>query len=117
MFPDARIDLVHAYHVAYGAWLKSDGVAEEMRCDAEQELQDFLPRMDLSEADLARVSPRLVEGNLHQSIFNMLDSGEYDLLVLGTHGRSGFAMATIGSRASEMMGWSPVDVLMVGKPV
>jgi nucleotide-binding universal stress UspA family protein len=47
----------------------------------------------------------------------MLDSGDFDLLVLGTHGRGGFIMATIGSRASEMMGWSPVDVLMVRKPV
>jgi nucleotide-binding universal stress UspA family protein len=115
-FPDATIDLVHNYHVAYEAWLKSDTVAAEMRSDAEQELQDFVTGMNLSEKELSRVTPRLVEGNLHQSIFTMLDTGDYDLLVLGTHGRSGFAMATIGSRASEMMGWSPVDVLMVGKP-
>tara|TARA_R110001599_G_scaffold10093_16_gene50055 strand:- start:19017 stop:19829 length:813 start_codon:yes stop_codon:yes gene_type:complete len=115
-FPDAKIDLVHAYHVAYEAWLKSDGVADEMRSDAEKELQEFMTGLNLSESDAARVTPRLVEGNLHQSIFDMLDSGDFDLLVLGTHGRSGFAMATIGSRASEMMGWSPVDVLMVRKP-
>lgn len=115
LFPDVPIDLVHNYHVAYGAWLKSEGVATEMRSDAEQELQDFVAGMNLSEGELSRVTPRLVEGNLHQSIFNMLDGGEFDLLVLGTHGRSGFAMATVGSRASEMMGWSPVDVLMVGK--
>jgi len=114
-FPGATIDLVHNYHVAYEAWLKSDTVAAEMRSEAEQELQDFVTGMNLSEKELSRVTPRLVEGNLHQSIFTMLDTGDYDLLVLGTHGRSGFAMATIGSRASEMMGWSPVDVLMVGK--
>ncbi|WP_417621896.1 universal stress protein [Parasphingorhabdus sp.] len=115
-FPAAKIELVHAYHVAYEAWLKSEGVAAEMRSDAEKELQDFMTRMDLSESEASRVTPRLVEGNLHQSIFNMLDTGDFDLLVLGTHGRSGFVMATIGSRASEMMGWSPVDVLMVRKP-
>ena len=115
-FPNAKIELVHAYHVAYEAWLKSDGVAAEMRSDAEKELHDFMTGMDLSEIDTARVSPRLVEGNLHQSIHNMLDTGDFDLLALGTHGRSGFVMATIGSRASETMGWSPVDVLMVRKP-
>lgn len=115
-FPDAKIELVHAYHVAYEAWLKSDGVADEMRSDAEKELDHFMTRMNLSEKDASRVAPCLVEGNLHQSIFNMLDTGDFDLLVLGTHGRSGFIMATIGSRASEMMGWSPVDVLMVRKP-
>lgn len=115
-FPDATIDLVHNYHVAYEAWLKSDTVAAEMRSDAEKELQDFMTGLNLPEKDAARVTTRLVEGSLHQSIFAMLDTGDYDLLVLGAHGRSGFVMATIGSRASEMMGWSPVDVLMVGKP-
>jgi nucleotide-binding universal stress UspA family protein len=116
-FPGAKIELVHAYHVAYEAWLKSDGVADEMLSDAEKELQDFMVGMNLSESDASRVSTRLVEGNLHQSVHNMLDTGDFDLLVLGTHGRGGFVMATIGSRASEMMGWSPVDVLMVRKPV
>ncbi len=116
-FPDAKIELVHAYHVAYEAWLKSDGVADEMLSDAEKELQDFMTGLNLSENDASRVTPHLVEGNLHRSVHNMLDSGDFDLLVLGTHGRGGFIMATIGSRASEMMGWSPVDVLMVRKSV
>tara|TARA_R110000772_G_scaffold90589_8_gene186791 strand:+ start:1968 stop:2780 length:813 start_codon:yes stop_codon:yes gene_type:complete len=115
-FPSAKIELVHAYHVAYEAWLKSDGVVTEMLSDAEKELQDFMAGMNLSETDAARVSSHLVEGNLNQSVYNMLDTGDFDLLVLGTHGRSGFVMATIGSRASEMLGWSPVDVLMVRKP-
>lgn len=116
LFPDTRIELVHAFHVAFEAWLKSDGVADEMRTEAEQELEKFLNSLDLSETDRSRITSRLVEGNLHQSIYNLLESGDSDLLVLGTHGRSGFASATIGSRASEMLGWSPVDVLMVGKP-
>ena len=116
LFPDAEIDLVHAYHVAYEAWLKSEGVAAEMQSDAEKELHDFMASLDLPEKDAARITPRLVEGDLHQSVYKMLDSGDFDLLVLGTHGKSGFLKATIGSRASEMMNWSPVDVLMVRKP-
>ena len=115
-FPNAKIELVHAYHVAYEAWLKSEGVAAEMLSDAQKELDDFMTGMNLSGADFSRVTPHLVEGNLHQSVYNMLDTGDFDLLVLGTHGQSGFFKATIGSRASEMMGWSPVDVLMVRKP-
>jgi len=114
-FPSAKIELVHAYHVAYEAWLKSDGVAAEMLTDAEKELERFMAGINLTESDTARMTCHLVEGNLHQSIYNMLDTGDFDLLVLGTHGRGGFIMATIGSRASEMMGWSPVDVLMVKK--
>lgn len=114
-FPEANIEIVHAYHVAFEAWLNSDGVAKEIRAEAEKELEQFMTDQNLSEAEQARVTPRLVEGNLHQSIHKILNAGEIDLLVLGTHGRSGFAKATIGSRASEMLNWSPVDVLMVGK--
>ena len=116
LFPDAKIQLIHAYHVAYEAWLNSDGVVEEMRVEAEKELREFMNELNLSDADQARVQTSLVEGKLHQSIYRILDSGEADLLVLGTHGRGGFAKATIGSRASEMLNLSPVDVLMVGKP-
>ncbi len=115
LFPKAQIELVHAYHVAFEAWLKSDGVADEMKTEAEQEVQKFMDSLALSDADRSRIDFHLVEGNLHQSIYNSLESENIDLLVLGTHGRGGFANATIGSRASEMLGWSPVDVLMVGK--
>ncbi|VAV92270.1 hypothetical protein MNBD_ALPHA04-1952 [hydrothermal vent metagenome] len=114
--PQAKVKLVHAYHVAYEAWLKSDGVTDEMRREAEQEMAGFLEKMNFSEEDKSRISSEIVEGNLHQSIHNTLDEGEVDLLVLGTHGRSGFAQAVIGSRASEMLNWSPVDVLMIRKP-
>ncbi|GAB5489151.1 MAG: universal stress protein [Parasphingorhabdus sp.] len=116
LFPGANIQIVHAYHVAYEAWLKSDGVVEEMHVEAKQEMRQFMEELGLSEADTDRVNVNLVEGNLHQSVYQILDTGDIDLLVLGTHGRSGFIKATIGSRASEMLKWSPVDVLMVGKP-
>lgn len=113
MFPDAQITLAHAFHVAYSAWLKSDGVSDEMRSDAEKQMADFLSDLELTENDQARLSSAVLEGNLHQSIYDMLLSQDMDLLVLGTHGRSGFTQATIGSRASEMLGWAPTDVLMV----
>lgn len=116
LFPAARIELVHAFHVAYEAWLKSDGVAAEMRAEAEREMQQFMDDLELAENDRARITTQLIEGNLHQSVYTRLDNGNADLLVLGTHGRGGFVQATIGSRASEMLGWSPVDVLMVRKP-
>jgi len=115
-FPDAEIEIVHAYHVAYEAWLNSDGVAKEMETEAKKELQEFMSDLALPDDDQSRVKARLVEGSLHQSIHRILNTGEVDLLVLGTHGRGGFAKATIGSRSSEMLNWSPVDVLMVGKP-
>lgn len=116
-FPNTKIELVHAYHVAYEAWLKSGDLAAEMREKANGELQNFMADMNLSDHDASRTVTHIVEGNLHQSVYKMLSSGDFDLLVLGSHGRSGFSLAAIGSRASEMMCWSPTDVLMVKKPM
>lgn len=36
-----------------------------------------------------------------------------DVLVLGTHGRSGFIEAIVGSRAESLLFWSPTNTLMV----
>ncbi|MEM1132170.1 MAG: universal stress protein [Pseudomonadota bacterium] len=113
MFPKAHITIAHAFHVAYSAWLKSEGVAQEMRGDAEKGMEDFINDLALGESDKSRITTAVLEGNLHQSIYDMLLKQDMDLLVLGTHGRSGFTQATIGSRASEMLGWAPTDVLMV----
>lgn len=112
-FPTAQITLAHAFHVAYSAWLKSDGVSDEMRDEAQQQMDAFMADLELTDTDKARISSAVLEGNLHQSIYDMLLAKNMDLLVLGTHGRSGFTQATIGSRASEMLGWAPTDVLMV----
>jgi len=43
----------------------------------------------------------------------ILDDGEFDLLVLGTHGRGGFAHATIGSRTADLLNGVASDALMV----
>lgn len=115
-FPKAKIALVNAYHVPYEAWLKSDETANQILADAQKAEQNFMAGLNLSAVDAARISSHLVEGNLHQSVYEMLHSGDFGLLVVGAHGRSGFVVATIGSRASEMMDWSPVDVLVVRKP-
>ncbi len=115
-WPDAHVHLVHSFHAAYGAFVKSDQAASDQRAESQAEFDAFMKGMELSGEDAARVTAHLVEGDLHHTVHSMLEKGKVDLLVLGTHGRGGFFQATIGSRASEMLGWSPVDVLMVRKP-
>ena len=42
LFPDAAIHLVHAYHVPYEAWLRSDEVREDVTREAQGELDAFV---------------------------------------------------------------------------
>ena len=111
MFPQASITLVHAFHVPYEGWLKSDDVKAEVRVEAQEELDTFLAKIapELRE----RLDARLGEGEIGTVIARDLAVANADLLVLGTHGRSGFAHATIGSQAEALLASVDVDVLMV----
>jgi len=111
-FPDAAITLVHAYHVPYEGWLKSEGVKDEIDQEVRKRLDSFLtsiPDQDL----LKRVHSRLDYGEPHGVVCRALREEDADLLVLGTHGRSGFAHATIGSWAADLLGAAAGDVLLV----
>lgn len=112
-FPDARIELVHAYHVAYKPVLSSKLVAIDVQAEAEEELQVFIDDPKIPANVRSRVNAKAVRGDLTEVIDQRLSADDIDLLVLGTHGRSGFVHAMIGSRAAELLSWVPSDVLMV----
>lgn len=62
LFPDAAIDLVHAYHVPYEAWLNSEEVRAEIREEAQQEMSAFLNDSALPESLRQRITARLDYG-------------------------------------------------------
>jgi nucleotide-binding universal stress UspA family protein len=113
LFPEATLHLVHAYHVPYEAWLNSDQVSDEVRSEAERQLHDFLWSPAFDEQLRLRVNVRLGYGELATVVAEEIERVQADLVVLGTHGRSGFAHATIGSNAESLLSWLPRDVLMV----
>lgn len=112
-FADARIDLVHVYHVAYKPVLSSELVAIDVQAEAEEELQAFIDDPKIPAAVRSRVGAKAVRGDLTEVIDQRLSADDIDLLILGTHGRSGFVHAMIGSRAAELLSWVPSDVLMI----
>lgn len=111
MFPHAAITLVHAFHVPYEGWLKSDDVKADFQAEAEEGVEAFLA--GLEPAVRARLDARLIEGEIGAVVVNALSETHADLLVLGTHGRSGFSHATMGSHAESLLGLVNVDVLIV----
>jgi nucleotide-binding universal stress UspA family protein len=55
----------------------------------------------------------LVEGQPSAEIVRRAQEGQYDLIVMGTHGRSGFAHLLLGSVAERVMRKAPCAVLVV----
>ena len=116
-FPEATLHLVHAYHVPFEGWLKSEQVANEARDEAQGELDAFLKDPALPEAIRARVRVRIGYGETAAVMAKALRETGADLVVLGTHGKSGFTRATMGSNAESILSWAPVDTLMVRERV
>ncbi|KQM09922.1 MAG: universal stress protein [Candidatus Methanomethylophilaceae archaeon] len=60
------------------------------------------------------VETKVVEGTPVKTIVEM--SGDYDLIVMGTLGRTGFSKLMLGSVAEKVVRFSSSPVLVVGKP-
>lgn len=113
LLPDALITLVHAFHVPFEGWLKGDDVKEYVRKEAQDGLDAFLAHPDILPDLRMRIEALVEEGDTGSVVVRKLAETAADLLVLGTHGRSGFAYATIGSQAEAMLACVNTDVLMV----
>lgn len=78
---------------------------------AMEELQAFLAR--LPNRPEGQVRPVLRNGHPRQEILDYLEVHEVDLVLLGTHGRSGFERFLLGSVASEVLRQLDVHALVV----
>lgn len=61
----------------------------------------------------ARASTLLLEGVAHEGIVRAVRRRRADLLVLGTHGRTGLARVFLGSVAARVVATAPCPVLTV----
>jgi nucleotide-binding universal stress UspA family protein len=59
------------------------------------------------------VVSRMVEGSAWESVVQLATEGFYDLIVVGTQGRTGLAHALVGSTAERIVRHASCDVLVV----
>lgn len=81
-----------------------------MNAMVEEEMRAFLDSLPSSPADLNRV---MLEGTVRKVISQEIQRLRPELLVLGTHGRTGVAHAFLGSVAEDLLSDAPCDVLAV----
>ncbi len=113
LFPEAEVTVVHAWHVPFEGWLSSDEVKQHVRLEARKGLDAFLDHPDVPAELRLRVKDLAEEGDVGSVVTRLLRQSGIELLVVGTHGRGGFAHATIGSQAEALLKAADADVLMV----
>lgn len=84
-------------------------LAELIRESAERDMTEFLASAALPTTVSA--AHRLISGEPASTLVSELKQGNHDLVVVGTHGRTGLAHMLLGSVAEKLIRLSPVPVL------
>ncbi len=84
--------------------------ADQIERMAHEELERFCTRFDRGGSTVHR-TVRI--GEIRQEILTEIERTPTDLLLLGTHGRSGFERFLLGSVAADMASRAPCDVLII----
>jgi len=79
--------------------------------NAQRDLDEFLASAELPPAET--LTRRLLAGEPAAALLHELKIGNYDLVVIGTHGRTGLSHLLLGSVAEKLVRLSAVPVLTV----
>jgi nucleotide-binding universal stress UspA family protein len=113
----AELRLVHAFLVPFQGLMYGAGTHRQVETEHQQAMTAMIgEEMKTFLASFEGVPPRVHqicrEGMAQEVILKEVVSNRADLLVLGTHGRTGVAHAFLGSVAEELLAAAPCDVLV-----
>jgi universal stress protein A len=119
----AAVDVVHVWdkptYVSDAVMVRRPGeeqrsLADLVRENAESDMKDFMSGLAVPPG--VTVGRRLCSGEPVSTLVAELKKGEHQLVVIGTHGRTGLAHVLLGSVAERLVRYSPVPVLTVPLP-
>jgi nucleotide-binding universal stress UspA family protein len=84
---------------------------ESMEQRAESEIERAVERAETG--DVASVEQSVETGTTHETIISYIEDNDIDLVIMGTHGRTGLDRILLGSVTEKVVRLSPVPVLTV----
>ena len=115
-----ELHVLHVWYVAHhvrpdlSVWMEAHGqqpIQKLIASTAEAETEAFLSK--LPPAERARLKVHVVEGEPWRTIVDTAKSEPFDLITMGTHGRSALARFALGSVAERVVRHAPCPVLTV----
>jgi universal stress protein A len=116
----ATLDVAHAWdrpsYVSDVVMTRSDPLSPKslivmIQENAQRDLDEFMNSAELP-AGVAWAS-RLLSGDPASALLHELKLGTHDLVVVGTHGRTGLSHVLLGSVAEKLVRLSPIPVVTV----
>jgi nucleotide-binding universal stress UspA family protein len=112
---DAELVLMHAWYVAAPAfpldYAFSPQLVQQLEDDAQRSLDAAV--QEATALGAKRVTSRLLNGVAWSAVGEVLDDPAFDLVVIGTHGRTGLSRVLLGSVAEKVIRHAPCSVLAV----
>lgn len=122
----ATIDLLHVWrppaYVPAGLLVVIPGSADratlEQLAESEiaKQMKATITELEHDQGIHARLRLGIDAGNPADSIVQLAERGHFDLIVMGTHGRTGVARLLLGSVAERVARLAPCPVLVVPAP-
>ncbi len=116
------VHVLHAWEVP--AYLRPDltvwsgevsaTLADHAHAEAERALLQFLADMKL--VGRKNVTSQIISGSPYATILAIAEEGKYDMIAMGTHGRTGLSHLVLGSVAEKIVRHSKCPVLTVRAP-
>jgi nucleotide-binding universal stress UspA family protein len=113
---DATLCLVHVYDLLpsslpEGMTFYDAATLAHLRDELGRRLVQV--RRDALATGVKQVETKLLEGQPHREIVRAAEDGQAQLIVMGTHGRTGIAHVLVGSVAERVVRKSPCPVITV----
>ncbi len=113
----AKVTLLHVWEIPiypYMDFMLNSDVITRVEDAAVNRLREALEKLQLV---LPNAESKLKAGPPWQGIIDAIGELKPDLVVMGTHGRSGFVRTVLGSVAEKLVRLSAVPVLTVHAPL
>ena len=102
--PGGTIDLLHCWQLPGGSVTYWGSVGPGLRESIERGARDFGQKIvDKYSSDTVNINFQVEEGDARHIIEKKIQAGEYDLLVMGSHGRKGVNRLLLGSVTASII--------------
>jgi nucleotide-binding universal stress UspA family protein len=105
----ARLTLLHIIYIPVTTEVNLSAYYAELESDAQQRMETYQKRV---EGEGLTVDTVLVRGTPFREIVEIAQTKQVDLIIMGTHGRTGMAHLLMGSVAERVVRLAPCPVMV-----
>ncbi len=115
-FPEAEFHIAHGCHMPFQSLDQAVYSRDDVLAACRAGMRSFVEELSIADGAREKLITHVRIQDPYQIVRSVADQIGADLLVIGSHGESGFRHATIGSVANGLLSSAAIDTLVVKTP-